>query len=316
MPPSVAAGQGLLLTSPAASKGGDLVGPQGDTCVSLNPSGGTLDPSLQWSANVISAHRFQAPAALIVEGFDAYLEGNIVNMPTFLWTADSSGRPVDPPARRGSGQPRGTGFVRTRFFPPIAIGSGQTFFIGYQAPASPSILRSVLRTGNTGTYFWGTTQPPANGPVATRRFAWLIYCDVPAQYATYGTGCAGSSGVPLLGSLGVPRLGMSFLVTLTGGRAASTYGLILGASRITWGTIPLPLDLGFFGAPNCRLLASFDLVMASGSTGTGNAAVNVVVPSSLHLVAQQFYNQFLVLDAGTNALNLVFSNGGAGTVGW
>jgi hypothetical protein len=91
--------------------------------------------------------------------------------------------------------------------------------------------------------------------------------------------------------------------------------LFLGLSNTSWNAIPLPLDLGPFGAPGCFLRVSGNLVgvIATSSTGTGSLAF--AIPSDGSLLGGTFWNQFLVNDGPANPLHFTTSNSGRGSIG-
>ncbi|MCA8968611.1 MAG: S8 family serine peptidase [Planctomycetes bacterium] len=122
--------------------------------------------------------------------------------------------------------------------------------------------------------------------------------------------------IPILANSLVPETNTSFDVNLARAKGNSAAALILGASKTTWGTVPLPLSLTGAGAPGCYLVASYDMLLgASATTSNGTAAFSIQVPSDASLVGKAFHNQWFVLDAGANTLGLSFSNGGTAIVG-
>lgn len=136
-----------------------------------------------------------------------------------------------------------------------------------------------------------------------------------AAYVPFGAGCPGSNGLPVLTNSGTPRLGEWFSIELSGGLPSSLAIAILGFSSVTWGTIPLPLPLDTVGAPGCTLLTGLDQLDFALMTPAGGASVAFRVPNTHGLMGLDFYQQFAVLDSTINALGLVGSNGGHGTVG-
>ena len=78
----------------------------------------------------------------------------------------------------------------------------------------------------------------------------------------------------------------------------------------------LPLSLAALGAPDCELLVSVDLTAVTMTDASGAALVPVAVPNDPALLDAEFFEQFAVLDAAANGFGFVFSNGGAGVVGY
>jgi hypothetical protein len=146
---------------------------------------------------------------------------------------------------------------------------------------------------------------------------WEYASQNPAGYVSYGAGCPGSNGTPALapapGSL--PWLGDTFTAALAHGRPSAAVLLFTGFSRTHWQSIPLPLDLGPVGAPQCNLLAPGTILLAGATGVQGTAALGLAVPMDGALVGGRFYQQFAVLDSSANALGFAFSNGGEGSIG-
>lgn len=132
---------------------------------------------------------------------------------------------------------------------------------------------------------------------------------------TFGTGCAGSSGVPDLYIAGTPRIGTSF-ATRCANLPANTAGFWLaGWSNTSANGTPLPANLSAFGIPGCQLLVSPDssLLFLTGISG-GYVSRPFSVPMVPALAGMQFYTQAAVLDV-THAGGLTFSNGGRIRIG-
>ncbi len=137
-----------------------------------------------------------------------------------------------------------------------------------------------------------------------------------ATYSPFGTGCAGSLGVPALnGAVGAkPVLGATFTLQvdhLPLGLAVVGFG----ASLTNFGTLPLPFDLGLIGMPGCTLLAAPEVsILVSSASSVGTASWNI--PNSPSHFGFRFYNQALVLDPIANAAGFVVSNAAAGQLGY
>ena len=79
-----------------------------------------------------------------------------------------------------------------------------------------------------------------------------------ASHSLYGSGCAGSNGVPSLTATSLPLIGDWFSIALANGRANTIAASVVGFSDTQWGAVPLPLPLAGIGAPGCTLLTSID----------------------------------------------------------
>jgi hypothetical protein len=128
-----------------------------------------------------------------------------------------------------------------------------------------------------------------------------------AAVTAYGTGCAGTNGVPLLAASGLPRLGSSYRLDLTSARALTSAVFFVGLSRTTWLGLQLPFSMAIFGAPNCTLLASGEVTFSLGTSGAGAASLQVNVPNDTSLIDLRLFHQVLVADPAANALQLAFT---------
>jgi hypothetical protein len=131
-----------------------------------------------------------------------------------------------------------------------------------------------------------------------------------ATSRTYAEGCQGSAGIPKLQPVAssVPRVGASFGLDMSSlPTTPSVAFLILGFSKKTWNSAPLPLDLTSLGAPGCKLAASLQIMLPSGSLN-GMAAWTIPIPNDPMLIGAVAYFQGLSVDASANALGLTLSN--------
>lgn len=174
----------------------------------------------------------------------------------------------------------------------------------------------------TTTRVYASGNPTASTGTIGRGYG-LVMCfldklSVTASYTLYGAGCKGTgpgNGVPAMTATGRPVINQAFNVDLAQARANAAALLVLGVSDKMWGAFTLPLDLTPFGAPNCNLLASFDLFGAVAVSASGTATTRFPIPNDATLSGSIFFNQYLVLDAPANALKVVVSNGGKATLG-
>ncbi|MEM7201566.1 MAG: kelch repeat-containing protein [Planctomycetota bacterium] len=144
------------------------------------------------------------------------------------------------------------------------------------------------------------------------RDTWLYEPTVPASVTAFGTGCAGTVGLPVLAAEAGSRpwAGSTFALAVSGAGPGAAV-LVLGASDSTWRTLSLPLPLASAGAPGCSLLVSLDVVVPIGAGGR----VGLTLPATPVLTGGVFFGQAVVADAGANPLGLVFSGGLGATVG-
>jgi hypothetical protein len=136
-----------------------------------------------------------------------------------------------------------------------------------------------------------------------------------AQFARFGSGCAGTAGVPTLVGGQLPRLGTVTTAQLTNLPATSQVALMaVGLSRTQWAFGSLPALLTPFGMPSCRTYTSADVLVAIAATG-GTAVWSWSVPSWSGFLGQPFHLQGLSLDAAANAGGLTVSNAATIVIG-
>lgn len=148
---------------------------------------------------------------------------------------------------------------------------------------------------------------------------WEFYHPPGATYSSFGAGCAGASGAPALApAYGLlPWIQSDFRLDLTKippNPLQNIPGLILGASNATWSGLDLPLDLGVFGMPSCKLYASPTIVLTQANSG-GSAQFVIPVPLSLQLIGVRVFVQGLVIAPGANAGGVLWSNAGEAKIG-
>lgn len=129
------------------------------------------------------------------------------------------------------------------------------------------------------------------------------------ETGTFGSGCAGSNGVPSLSVSGSPKVGQSWTVTCNGAVPAINAGVLV------FGFTALPgIDLGpVLGMTGCSAFVSPDLV-SSLFVGSGGSFA-WTWPSVAGPVGGNFLLQALVLDPAANAFGLTSSNAASVTLG-
>lgn len=135
----------------------------------------------------------------------------------------------------------------------------------------------------------------------------------PASAVSFGTGCAGSLGVPTLSPLpwAGPWLGGRFEVDIVN-RPPGLGVFAWGFSDQNWQGLLLPATLGFLGSPACSLFVSPDVseILLSGV----NRYTSFVLPNSPLALGMTLHGQAGIFDLGlpgspvitTNALHLTF----------
>lgn len=145
---------------------------------------------------------------------------------------------------------------------------------------------------------------------------------VPASFVTFGPGCPGSRGTPVLAaSIGsLPRIGSRFDIHLTQLPAVATVPIgVVGFSSTfnssPLGTYSLPHDLGPIGMPGCTQLVSDDGTFFMLAL-TGQVVWPLTIPNDSRLAGVSFFVQAAVPDLGVNAIGATVTNAGAGIVGF
>ncbi len=137
-----------------------------------------------------------------------------------------------------------------------------------------------------------------------------------ASSRTFGSGCAGSNGVPALSASAAPRLGATSTLNLTNLVPSSQFAfLAVGFSDQTGPLGALPLSLAAFGMPGCSALVSGEaLLLIPANAGAATYALNLpYVPAFAGLA---LFHQGLSFDAAANTAGYTVSNGLASIVGF
>lgn len=149
-------------------------------------------------------------------------------------------------------------------------------------------------TGNFQTWFTET---------------WEYSAGTSAAYAVFGSGCAGTNGVPSNSASALPVLGSTLTIDIGNLPAPETMVMVLGV-----GTVTPSVDLGFLGAPGCPAHVTPDfLQLITGSAGS--ASFSLAVPNNPALTGYELHSQAIVVDAAANAFGGVVSDAATATVG-
>ncbi len=114
---------------------------------------------------------------------------------------------------------------------------------------------------------------------------------------------------PELSSKSSPEIGLPLKLDFALARSQAPVILAMSLSNSKWNGVPLPLDLGPFGAKGCKLLVGLDLTFVTAASKTGSGSFTFPVPKDRSLIQLNTYFQSLVLDPGANNLGLSFTNG-------
>lgn len=119
-----------------------------------------------------------------------------------------------------------------------------------------------------------------------------------------GKSCGGAIGV----STTTPSFGKEFQVLLQGARSDSFGIMHIGSSDTRFLILPLPFDLGRFGAPDCSLYTSINSVRVFQTDASGASTQPFTIPAGMAPYFKGVYFQFGYDNGGTNNLGLSFTD--------
>lgn len=210
------------------------------------------------------------------------------------------------------------GWQGGQLIPAVPLAPFETFWLVWSTPRS--IQLSVEAATPLGEEHREGQFAPTGAPQRAYRWKYRLWCGgkTPGAFVTRGGPCGGLSrrAPRILADPSVPAVGAPFAVAIdrapSNAPAFAAFGF---QDQRLGGVIPLPVDLGGLGAPNC--LVHIDLLAVAGATtdASGAARMPVTLPTQAGLVGQTFFTQWLVLDPTANALGLVTSAGAACRIG-
>ncbi len=135
---------------------------------------------------------------------------------------------------------------------------------------------------------------------------WSFGADDPASAAPFGTGCVGSNGLVLTTTAAnLPWLESTFRATVEHVAPGATPFLAFSLTNREWSGIPLPFDLGLFGASGCTVWSAFDVVETLSGTPLG---WELEIPNKSLLLGWSLYVQSVAIDVGANPFGIVTGN--------
>lgn len=138
-----------------------------------------------------------------------------------------------------------------------------------------------------------------------------------AVWGTFGTGCAGSNGVPTLAAApqNWPSVGRTFTQDIGHRPLTPTIAFLLfGFSKSFGAGQPLPWDLTFLGMPGCALRVD-PLAQVGIAVLNGSASFGLPIPNSPAYYWTQLCSQAFVADPGANQIGFIATNGCEGVIG-
>jgi hypothetical protein len=125
-------------------------------------------------------------------------------------------------------------------------------------------------------------------------------------FSISGTGCADfSSTTVTMTSAGTPCVGQTVNIGATAGPSTAVYVLVLGASNVVWGSIPLPFPLNSFGNPGCNIYQSNDVIFGALAA---NTTLPLPLPTNQSLANLVVHFQAFAIDSRLPGLGLATSN--------
>jgi hypothetical protein len=127
----------------------------------------------------------------------------------------------------------------------------------------------------------------------------------------FGRPCAGPSGLaPTIAGVGQPSLGNSGFGLSVGGAAPTSLAVVwLGFDRNSASGVPLPLDLGTWGAPGCAVQVADDAVQFLIADSGGNAVMPFPIPNAPALRRMLVFGQGGISAPGANSLGWLLTGG-------
>lgn len=256
-------------------------------------------------------------AAVQVLGFEVFTRANNVAATAVTGNAgiflDNSGpgalvhtTPANTGAAHGTIEVKGTArWYSVAVTPPVVVQPGEAFWVqldAYSAIAPPQNIAGG--TASPASIYY---RRPNNGMIWTLSVS-VFRPIVQVRAATL------TSSVSTLAHATLPVQGQTLTVNLFG-PASYPAIMVLAFSDQTWlGGLPLPMDLGFVGAPNCTTFTSVDQFDVLFLDGAGVGTWSALVPTDVAFMGMHFFNQGGVLGA-SNQLGLYMTNAGRGIVG-
>lgn len=178
--------------------------------------------------------------------------------------------------------------------------SSAGYFMNTRSSATQSISRAYRLN-------WVATQPATSAGVDGYGIK-LGFLFGDGNFVSHDGSCPGSSGLkPAIGALpGTwPQLGQNFTVTLDSGPVNSVAFLVLGVDTLSYGSIPLPFDMGLLGATGCRFWHGWDLLRPAVVVDPAGAATDTLPIPAGPWTGFRLYSSWLCLDPAANTFGLV-----------
>jgi hypothetical protein len=127
------------------------------------------------------------------------------------------------------------------------------------------------------------------------------------NFVAAGQSCLGSnSQMPTVRADTWPKPNQPITISLTGAPASTAALFVLGLDHAKWNGLPLPMDMGFMGAPNCRIWNSIQIQAGLATDPSGNSQLKLTVPNGP--TSGTIFGHFWVLDTQANNAGLITSD--------
>jgi len=165
---------------------------------------------------------------------------------------------------------------------------------------------TTLQTVYATDYF--TSAPPADGDGPYLAGARLAFWLQGGALVVIGTGCPKADGKPVaISGAGTGAIGSKLTVSATDAAPSSALALALGTNASAFGSLALPLDLAFVGAPGCLLRTDVPVLLPVAATAAGTGTVELAIPNDQALRGKALLFQWLAPAPAANALQAVLS---------
>lgn len=210
---------------------------------------------------------------------------------------------------RGMGLPQSFLYIPRPTDPNVCVE-----FIMWKLGPNTTSIRAVTSSNQRAYYYKWTTSQQTQASLGSSAAKMGLVLNS-GSFVDVGTGCAGSvNNIPTMTSSGIPTIGKTLDIDLSGGKPASPGIVILGFDRNTFANIPLPFDLMPLGAAGCQVWNDIVVTGGIGINAQGAAKFSLPIPSTLG-GTERVYLHWWNLDTQANNFNWTTSNLGVVIVG-
>ncbi|HZN39227.1 MAG TPA: hypothetical protein VFD82_10515 [Planctomycetota bacterium] len=175
---------------------------------------------------------------------------------------------------------------------------------------TPGLPTNFYRFSSTLAFMFGDRQMVQFGGMRGTSTMYGDTSEYGAKVATFGSGCAGTNGVPALTAADAPRLGQDWVLSVANLNPAINFAVIV------LGLTQLPgIDLGpLLGMPGCTGYVMPDVLSSAPVGSSGSTTWTWTAISGP--IGAQFFCQALCLDPAANSFGFTISNAVSATLGF